>query len=452
MSTSIETTISVLYSQVDRETVKEDNDFININPYFQREYTAWDSEMKTKFIISILCGYRTNPLWLIKNEDNDCQDLLDGKHRLMTAITFMKSKDPLKPDDTQELYGWALNAKYIDNVNLKSKYGGKTFHDLSSSEKSNFRNFKFTINLLSKEEGSPDRIVYWWNILNKSSKPLNHYELMKILFDNLYTLIHKRTSSNQQSHSEKFGKTILYDKKDKDGEIKSKRGELQYSLLQLISLAEPILPTSYTSYNDLYDKWLFSQFGNKKEEIDKKVIEKTEELNKRCITLFHFIDIFTKNGLFIKENLQANKVIAARCTALIGHDHANHYSGFLSPKFKTDIYDGIKKDCLGVQQRNGKFQKVLIEEVDKVILEIRGPHLEPRHFTDKQKSDKLKEQGGKCATCKLSIQGSGDGDHIKQFGAGGKTVPENLQVLCSRCHYLKESTLHAENTIVTTSK
>ena len=76
-----------------------------------------------------------------------------------------------------------------------------------------------------------------------------------------------------------------------------------------------------------------------------------------------------------------------------------------------------------------------------------GGRLEPRRFTLKQKMDKLLEQDGKCVTCKQDIHGTGHGDHIKQFASGGKTTIENLQILCRRCHELKESTL-LENTII----
>lgn len=406
--------------------------FINTEPYFQRDYSAWNDEMKTKFIISIICKFNTNPLWLIKNEKEKSLDLLDGKHRLMTAVSFFDEQN-----------GFALQSKYIDDELLKKKFGGKKFKDWIGdefeSDRMDFHTFEFSINCLPSSELAPDRVVYWWNILNKSSKPLNHYELMKILFDNLYTLI--------AQHSEKFKKTILYDKKEKDGTKSNKRGELNYSLLQLIAITENILPKSYSSFADLYNKWLEQQFGNRKEDIDKKIIEKTNELNERCKLLLRIIDIFTTNGLFTKDNMQANRAIAARCTALIKADRISHYTDALTAKFKTDIFDGIKEDCLGVQQRNGKFQRVLIESVDKAIEDILGGRLEPRRFTLKQKMDKLAQQEGKCVTCKLQIQGTGHGDHIKQFAAGGKTIPENLQILCRRCHELKESTL-LENVIV----
>lgn len=419
--------ISQLNASIDRKIATSVRfTFINMEPYFQRTYEAWSEEMKTKFIITILCKWITNPLWVIQNIDDKCEELLDGKHRLRTALDFYNNK-------------FSLKAKFIEDEEMRRKFGGLKFEDLDFETQSAFENYEFAINCLPNSERAPDRIVYWWNILNKSSKPLNHYELMKILFDNLYILI--------QPYSERFGKTILYDKIDKDGTIKTKRGELYYSLLQLISLSEPILPTSYSSYNDLYDKWLFTHFGNKKEDIDKKIVEKTDELNKRCTRLLRNIDIFTSNGLFTKDNMQANRAIAARTTALIPADRMSHYTDALSAKFKVDIYDGINEDCLGIQQRNGKFQKVLIESVNKVIEDVIGGHLEVRRFNAKQKMEKLAEQNGKCASCKELVQGTGHGDHIKQFAAGGKTTSDNLQILCRRCHELKESRL-LENTIV----
>ncbi len=428
---SAKRSISQLNASIDRKIAASVRfTFINTEPYFQRTYEAWSEEMMTKFIITILCKWITNPLWVIQNNDDKCEELLDGKHRLLTALNYYNNK-------------FSLKAKYIEDEQLRTKFGGLKFEDLDFEVQTAFENYEFAINCLPNSERAPDRVVYWWNILNKSSKPLNHYELMKILFDNLYNLIHP--------YSEKYVKTILYDKKiDKDGNKVNKRGELYYSLLQLVALAEKDLPITYSSYNNLYDKWLFTHFGNKKDDIDKKIIEKNDELNNRCKLLLRIIDVFTTNGLFTKENMQANRVIASRCTALIPADRISHYTDALTSKFKSDVYDGIKEDCLGIQQRNGKFQKVLIECVDQVIHDVIGNCIEPRRFSSKQKMDKLAEQGGKCATCKQDINGTCHGDHIKQFAAGGKTTSENLQILCRRCHELKESKL-LENIIVKTA-
>ncbi len=429
---STKKSISQLNASIDRKIATSVRfTFINTEPYFQRTYEAWNEEMMTKFIITILCKWITNPLWVIQNTDDKCEDLLDGKHRLITALNFYNNK-------------FALKAKFIEDEQLRLIFGGKYFKDLDFETQIEYEKYEFAINCLPNTERAPDRVVYWWNILNKSSKPLNHYELMKILFDNLYNLV--------QQYADKFKKSIIYDKKeDKDGNKINKRGELYYSLLQLVAMTEKDLPTSNMSYTDLYVKWL-KGFGDKKEIIDKNIVDRSDELNNRCKLLLRIIDIFTAIGLFTKENMQANRVIAARCTALIPADRISHYTDALVAKFKTDIYDGINEDCLGVYQRNAKFQKVLIEDVDKVIGDVIGGRLEPRRFTVKQKMDKLAKQEGKCATCKEIIQGTGHGDHIKQFASGGKTVPENLQILCRRCHELKESHLLAENTIVTTSK
>jgi len=401
--------------------------FINTEPYFQRDYSAWNDELKTKFIISIICKFNTNPLWVIKNERDKSLDLLDGKHRLMTAVSFF-----------DEQKGFALQAKYIDDEDLKEKFGGKKFKDWVGEEyeshRMDFHTFEFSINCLPSTELAPDRVVYWWNILNRSSKPLNHYELMKILFDNLYTLVGQ--------YSEKFRKTILYDKKEKDGSKPNKRGELNYSLLQLVALTEEVLPKSYSSFADLYTKWLEQQFGSRKEDIDKKIVEKSDNLNNRCKLLLRVIEMFTLTGLFTKEQMQANRAIAARCTALIPADRLSHYSNSLIAKFKVDIYDGILEDCLGVYQRNGKFQKVLIESVDQVIKDVIGDRLEPRRFSSALKIAKLTEQEGKCADCKLKLQGNHyHADHKLQFALGGKTEASNLQLLCPKCHETKEGRL-----------
>ena len=61
-----------------------------------------------------------------------------------------------------------------------------------------------------------------------------------------------------------------------------------------------------------------------------------------------------------------------------------------------------------------------------------------RKFTDSQKRAAYERQNGLCPKCKLHFEYEEmEGDHIVPWSKGGKTVPENLQMLCRRCNALK---------------
>lgn len=61
-----------------------------------------------------------------------------------------------------------------------------------------------------------------------------------------------------------------------------------------------------------------------------------------------------------------------------------------------------------------------------------------RAFDEDDMRTKYEEQAGVCPICKQHFEFSEMcGDHIKPWSKGGKTVPENLQMLCAHCNTIK---------------
>ena len=57
---------------------------------------------------------------------------------------------------------------------------------------------------------------------------------------------------------------------------------------------------------------------------------------------------------------------------------------------------------------------------------------------EKQKREAYERQKGICPICNKHYEfAQMHGDHIKPWHAGGKTVPENLQMLCRDCNLKK---------------
>ena len=136
------------------------------------------------------------------------------------------------------------------------------------------------------------------------------------------------------------------------------------------------------------------------------------------------------------------KFIIVRSCYLIGNYALfNRISSTIISRFINEILVDDLQTKLNCNSRNASFQRKLIEKIDEIIeaeLKTEGC---TRRFTKKTIQDKLVEQQHKCPKCLLEIKECDDyeGDHIIPWTGGGKTIPENLQVLHKRCHQLKSA-------------
>ncbi len=72
------------------------------------------------------------------------------------------------------------------------------------------------------------------------------------------------------------------------------------------------------------------------------------------------------------------------------------------------------------------------------VLSGEEKHLSLRAFTESQKRAAYERQGGVCPVCKRRFDFEQmQGDHITPWSQGGKTVPENCNMLCAECNRRK---------------
>ncbi|WP_291960129.1 DUF262 domain-containing protein [Maribacter sp.] len=111
--------------------------------------------------------------------------------------------------------------------------------------------------------------------------------------------------------------------------------------------------------------------------------------------------------------------------------------GTLYNKYKDEVFDtkSIEKETADliaddeVQKKKGIYPYLLTRD---------ERHLGIRAFTDSQKQKKYEQQKGICVECKDHFDiAQMEGDHITPWHENGKTVEENLQMLCKDCNRRK---------------
>ena len=109
----------------------------------------------------------------------------------------------------------------------------------------------------------------------------------------------------------------------------------------------------------------------------------------------------------------------------------NRYKGgsYLASELERCVGELMADD--DVQKKSGIYEYLLSGRENERALNIRA-------FTPSQKRAAYEKQGGICAKCQKPFPFEEmEGDHIVPWSKGGKTVPDNLQMLCRRCNGMK---------------
>lgn len=410
--------LSTLNIRINKENAIYTNQtYINKHPDFQREYEAWDDKMKTRFIETMLLGRTMNPIWSILNPEENCEEILDGMHRVTTACDFLNNK-------------FMLNNKYFTDCKFR-KYNKKMFKDLSPDDQHNLRNYNFIFNNLdSSYRTDINKRKDMYEILNRSSKTLNDFEFNKVLYNSFYELI--------SEYKDDFKKFLR--KNDK-------RGEIEMEILNALCLSSD-MPGSWTSITVLTDNYLKKNLGETEEEVNNFLEINTQEIKNKLEFIVKIINRLYDEKIFSKEKKIFNKLflpykfmIYRLAFKLKDIAHFNRHIKNIINEFRNQIINTdiqIKLEC---KSRNANFQKKLIKLIDLIIDTEYDPKdkSNDRLFPKEMIKEKLNEQNDICNICNCDLSNKKyHGDHIKKWSNGGKTEYSNLQVLCIPCHQNKE--------------
>ena len=409
--------LSIINLRTNKEFALTMNEvYINKNPDFQREYEAWDDKLKTRFIETILIGRAMNPIWTIYNAEENSEEVLDGMHRLTTALDYLNNK-------------FKLNSKYFTDETRGLIYDKKSFNELTPDDQQKIRNYNFIFNQLDssyRTDANKRRDQY--EILNRSTKTLNNYEFNKVLYGRFFDII-----SIHKNDLKKFFK------------VNDKRGELQTEIIDIIVLSNE-LPKSWSSVNSLRDKYYEDNLGNSESSVNDYLKNNQDIINDKLSMMKKIINSLKDNKFFSEEKKIFNKYylpykfVISRLLYKFNTNIAlfNRHIIDIIEKLKLEITNVDIQEKLECNSRNAIFQKKLINLIDNIISSSYEIKNDKRLFTKTQIKSKLTEQNEACAICKNSKE-KYEGDHIIPWSKGGKTDYENLQVLCISCHHSKSA-------------
>lgn len=410
--------LSIINLRTNKENALATNQiYLNKSPDFQRSYEAWDDKLRTRFIESIILNRATNPIWTVLNEDDNSEEILDGMHRITTALSFFNNE-------------FSINKNFLLSLD-KETYNKKHFNELDPDDKAKIRNYNFIFNKLdSSYKKDLNKLKDMYEILNRSSKTLTDYEFNKVILRPFYDII--------SEYKESF-KSHFFSK------IKDSRGNVDSVLIEMIVLSYP-LPNCWSSINNLKDEWIKNEIGETSECVISFITTNGAILKHKLQFMIKIISDFYQHGLFssdpriFKKLFILYRFIISRCCHLIdNYSLFNRISNKIIANFLQDLLIDDIQTVLNCSSRNAVFQKKVIEKIDEIINNELKPEGITRRFSKKTIQDKLIEQNRICSKCNCQIKECDDyeGDHIIPWTAGGNTVPDNLQILHKRCHQLK---------------
>jgi len=111
------------------------------------------------------------------------------------------------------------------------------------------------------------------------------------------------------------------------------------------------------------------------------------------------------------------------------------------------LYDKYKGEMLDTARLENEIQILMMDDdvtnkkgIYPYVLSRNERALNIRAFTDSQKRAAYEKQKGICKKCGKHFELHGmEADHIAPWSKGGKTSPENCQMLCLECNRLKGS-------------
>jgi 5-methylcytosine-specific restriction endonuclease McrA len=394
--------------------------------------SCWTDDKRMLFIELVLQNYTVAPIYLVKTKNSNGSEfygVLDGAHRIETLRDFLNGSLKISKFKGK---GW-------ETSKLK-QYDGFSIKELPTEIQELFDDYKIHVNRVSDDvASSPDKLAELFVRLNEAGVPANGYERDAPIFGDLQRYIEQEVSPN-------WVNTKIFTKSE------SKRGALEEKLFILLALSHSGWKGSafpgFSSLPTLSKKWRES-FGKTVDAINDHIGDNKQVYGARLNVMRNILKELEDNRVLLEDVDHTVPLII--CIGRLGCYFSdistfNRSSKGIFKLLKDRIFsltpEALAKVDGGDGSRNAKFQKKIVRLVDSIIEEV-YVDTGPRKFSPAMQKIAHKQQNGECASCrKKTPLTKCEGDHIEPYSTGGKTVQENLQMLCRPCHRAKTKEMY----------
>ena len=346
---------------------------LTIRPSFQREFVYKDKQ-RDEVIETVRKNYPLNVMYWSKVSDTEFE-VLDGQQRTISL-------------------GQYLNGDFAVKIDGNDKF----FHNLTDTEKQQFRDYELTIYICS---GTEEEKLAWFKVINIAGETLTEQELLNATYTGAWLADAKNYFSKRNCVAGQMadgyikGNPIRQDYLEKTlGWIADKEGLESGGAYMAIHQHDADANALWVYFQTVIN-WAKTLFPN----MDKKL---TDSLD---------------------WGLLYNKY----------HDKA-----YNTNELRT-LVDKLLMDE-EVTKQSGIIPYVLSDRTkhDEKLLSLRT-------FSEQVKRRVYEKQGHKCPMCVnngVNTEYAFDqmqGDHIVPWSKGGKTVEDNCQMLCSKCNNAKSN-------------
>ena len=363
-----------VYNSLEEKGLFGPNGQLIIQPEYQRNYIYNDGKKDVAVIQSILSGYPLGLIYFNKREDGKLE-ILDGQQRITSIGRFTTGKFAIK-------------------INGMEQY----FSGLATNLQDKIMNYPF---LIYECEGAESEIKEWFKTINMAGVPLVEQELLNSIYSGQFVSLAKAEFSNSlNANVQKWSNFI-------SGNVKRQ------------AYLERALEWVSNSKNKTIEEYM-SQHRH-----DNNI----KELKTYFDCVIEWIEKVFKDVEPEMRGLEWGRL------------YETYHNKPYSQKEVSEKVHKLYEDPY-VKGKKGIFEFILGGEKHTELLEVRIFDLATKRSRYAEQTADAKKKGkSNCPVCATSSNQATkqkiwafndmEADHITAWSKGGKTTPENCQMLCS---------------------